>query len=324
MFSNDPLPFGSLAGFDADLGLTIAELRGAAMPLKNLAVQATLDDRDLHVASFAVDLPQGHVGGKAGVLARKDPASVQFRLDANRLDLGALLAQLAGTDLLAAHGDVNIDVTGSGASVRAIMATLNGSASLEVGHGTIRSRYADLIGADVFRQAFAWAQGKSDVALDCIAARFGIHDGVATANGLLMDTDLMTMSGTGTINLATERLDLELVPKPKQTSLLNLATPVDVGGRLAHPTFAPNREALAKNVALGVATAVNPLFALVPLVLDSGDDNNNGCVAALAGKAPPSTTQKVTGAVGGAASGVGNAVGGAAKQIDSTLKKLLP
>ncbi len=300
-----------MAGIDAELALTVAELRGAAMPLHNLVVQATLDDRQLQVASFAVDAPEGHLGGTAGVLTRQAPATVQFSMDAKRLDLGALLAQLAGIDLLAAKGDVAVSVTGRGDSLRAIMATLNGTASLEAGRGVIRSRFADLIGADVFREGFAWAQGRQDLTLNCVVARFDIRDGIATARGLLLDANLVTVSGSGTINLGTERLALELLPKPKPTSLLNLAIPLDVEGRLNHPTITPNRAKLATSVVVGVAGAV-PRLALVPLVLDGGGDGN-GCVAALSGRPAP--------APGG---GVGGVVGGAAKQLDQTLKKLLP
>jgi len=36
-------------------------------------------------------------------------------------------------------------------------------------------------------------------------------------------------------------------------------------------------------VAIGAATVANPLFALVPMVLDSGGDTN-GCATALEGK----------------------------------------
>jgi hypothetical protein len=164
----------------------------------------------------------------------------------------------------------------------------------------------------VFREAFAWAKGRDDVALNCMVARFDISGGIATARALLLDSDLVTMSGSGTINLGTEGVALELVPKPKDVSLLNLATPIDVGGRLSHPTFAPNRLALAKNVAIGAATVANPMFALVPMVLDSGSDKN-GCAVAAEGK--PAATQ--AGAVSGK-------VGGAVQQLNQTLKGLLP
>ena len=147
--------------------------------------------------------------------------------------------------------------------------------------------------------------------LNCMVARFDIRNGRATARGLLLDSDQVTMSGSGTINLGTEQLALEVVPKPKDISLLNLAMPIDIGGRLSHPTLTPNRVALAKSVALGVAGAVNPLFALVPMVLDSGGDTNS-CAAALAGKPAP------------APPAVSGGIGGAVQQLDRTLKNLLP
>ena len=122
------------------------------------------------------------------------------------------------------------------------------------------------------------------------------------------------MAGEGTVNLGSEHLGLELTPRPNETSLIDLAIPIDIGGTFRQPTVQPNRMAMAKDVAKGVVTWINPLFALVPMLLDSGDDKNP-CLVALqtskGGAAMPhkSPSGRTEGGVGGAVRNFGRSLG---------------
>jgi uncharacterized protein involved in outer membrane biogenesis len=309
MFSADPLPLDALRAFDADLTLRIGTIKAENLTLQNLSLHLTLDDRALQVKPFAVEVGGSRLNAAVDLSGRQAPAALTFELDGKQVDVGKLLLQASGNDLLDAKGDINVAVRGSGDSLHAIMASLNGQSSLVIGKGTIKSRYADLIGADVFREAFAWAKGKHDTTLNCMVSRFDIKNGLATSTGILMDTSDVSIAGEGTINLGTERLDLTLKPRPKETSLLSLAIPLDVTGTLKHPSVLPDKVAVAKEVAVGIATSINPLVAVGAFVLNNtGGDDNNPCVAALeqkGGKAPPAKEQ---GGVSGAVNGVGRSI----------------
>jgi uncharacterized protein involved in outer membrane biogenesis len=333
VFSKDPLPLEALRALDADLTLNAAQVKTTSLALQNVAFHVTLDDRDLRASPFSLDLADSHFAGRAQISARQAPATLVVDITGKPLDLGKLIVATSGNDILDGKGDVAVALRGSGDSIRAIMASLDGSASLAVGRGVIKSRYADLIGADLFREAFAWTQGKKAAKLSCMVARFEIHKGLATSRGLLLDTEDVTILGEGTVDLGAERLDLELKPAPKERSLLNLAMPLDIGGTFQHPTVLPNKVAVAKEVAVGVATVINPLIALAPLLLDGGGDKN-ACLAALesgklgAGKpgAPPSGAAAKSGApqAGTAAKkpegGIGGAVKGIGRSLDSLFK----
>ncbi len=309
VFGKDPLPLSALRTADADITLTIAALKSAAVTLQDLSAHLLLDDGTLRIKPFAFNLGGGHVEGDADLSAHQTPAVLAVNMDGKHLDFGKILAQGSGYDILEGSGDLAIAAHGTGDSVRAIMATLDGTSSLVMGHGVIKSRYADLVGADVFREAFAWTQGKHDSKLTCMVSRFDIRNGLATSRDLLIDTSDVTIVGEGTANLGSERLDLQLTPRPKEASLLNLAMPVDIGGTFKQPTIRPNRMAVAKDVAKGVVTWINPLFALLPLVLD-GNDDKTPCIAAIEmrkrGTQPKGATQGIGGAVEGFGRSIGN------------------
>jgi len=307
VFSPAPLPLEALRAADADVTLSVGALKTERLTLQNLTAHVTLDDRDLRIRPFGVDLAGSHVTGGIELSGRQAPATLALDLDGKQVDVGKLLALVSGQNLLEATGDVAVAVRGAGDSVHAIATSLDGTSSLVVGRGVIKSRYADLIGADVFREAFAWAQGRKNTRLNCLVSHFDIQKGIATSRGMLMDTDAVSMLGEGTVDLGSERLDIELTPRPKDASLLNLATPIDIGGTFEHPTVQPNKAAVAKQVAVGVASVLNPLIVVGSLVLDNtGGRNKNPCVAALEGG--KSSAKQNEGGVSGAVKDLGRAI----------------
>jgi uncharacterized protein involved in outer membrane biogenesis len=305
VFSSDPWPLAALGAVDADLTLRVAALKTGKRTLRDLSAHVTLEDRELSARPFAADLDGGHIAGGITLSARAAPATLALDLDGRQIDVGRIVADLAGEDLLEAKGDLALAIRGAGGSMRAVMASLDGTSSLMVGRGVIKSRYAELLGADLLREAFTWAQGRKDSKLNCLVARFDFHKGVATVRGLLMDTADVSMLGTGTVDLGTERLAIELVPHPKDTSLLALGVPIDVAGTLEHPTLQPNKAGAAKELALGAAIWINPLTALGALVLEnSGGEGKSACAAALEG-AKASAAKKSEGGIGGAVKDLG-------------------
>jgi hypothetical protein len=62
----------------------------------------------------------------------------------------------------------------------------------------------------------------------------------------VVDTTGATIVGSGKVMLDSEKLDMHLDPTAKQTNLVNVAIPVEVGGTLANPNVLPDPAALAK------------------------------------------------------------------------------
>ena len=80
-----------------------------------------------------------------------------------------------------------------------------------------------------------------------------------------------TVTGQGSVNLASESLDFTLTPRPAgQTP----AVQIDLGGSLLHPSVAPARAAYVKNVPGMVSDAASPLMTFA--------SDGNPCFVALA------------------------------------------
>ena len=101
--------------------------------------------------------------------------------------------------------------------------------------------------------------------------------------GIVFDTDDAVVNVTGTVNLASEKLDLDVKPHTKGLRVLSLRSPLYVRGTLKNPDVGVQAGPLlargAGAVALGAVAAPAALLALI--APSHGDSDGNTCRAVL-------------------------------------------
>jgi hypothetical protein len=111
-----------------------------------------------------------------------------------------------------------------------------------------------------------------------------LKEGQAEIDDILLDTERITMAGSGIVDLETEALNILLAPRPKRASLVSLANPVRIEGTLAEPrvsvTRLPRKRRLFGAGAGIFAGLVNPAFLLLAFA-DTGTGGANPCDAAV-------------------------------------------
>ncbi len=268
LFSAEPLDFAALRSIDADVTLRMALLETAPVRIEQAMLRLVLVDGDLALRPFAFTLAGNHIAGDGRLNTRATPPALVLDVAAQQVNIGSLLALAGAPALLEAKGDVVLALQGQGDSPRAIAASLDGTASLVVGQGSLQNGYIDALGLGALRTALPQVQKLADSKLSCAIARFGIARGVATARLLAADAGDISMLGTGTVNLGTEMVALDLAPRLKLAQLGGVVVPVQVRGTLLEP----NVSVLGRGPARG-----NPLAALGAIVFDPGASRANPC-----------------------------------------------
>ncbi len=302
VFSDTRLPLALLTAFDGRLTWQVGRLIDGNLAATGINLEASLRNGKLILAPTVAAIAGGRLSGRLTVDAATEMPSMSLVLAVDKVGLGDLLKGLDVSQ--AVHGastDLRLNLTGTGSSLRAIMARLNGDAMVAVGNGTVDDAAADTVTVDLLRQLAPWAEVKN-TEMQCLVSRFAVAEGMARSEALLFDTSRMTVGGQGSINLANENIDLTLVPRPKDAGQLNLAVPLDIGGSLGRPTIAPNNGAIVKGVAGAAgAVALGHLATLVPLV-STGTGDANACLAALAQAKKSSPLRKPVNSSGGGGS----------------------
>jgi uncharacterized protein involved in outer membrane biogenesis len=282
VFSDAPLPFDLISKSDGELHYRAAKVLAKGATIDDLAVAATWRNGEFNLKP----LTAGIGGGKVNVeFAASAKGSIASKVDAKGINLGSLLQTMQVTDLLHdGKTDFATDVRGTGQSMRAIMASLDGTTVFHVGEGEIESKYAELLGADVVRVLSPLQGGKAQTKLNCVVGRYDIKDGVVASKVTVADTGRMTVVGEGTVNLGSEQLGLTFTPHPKDAAIISLAVPIRVGGTFSSPSFAPDAGAALKGAAGAVAGSLllGPAGVVLPLISGGQSGNQDPCAQALA------------------------------------------
>ncbi len=275
-----------IGGMDAKVDYTAARVQAGRIPIRDLRLDVTLDHSLLTVDPLELTLSQGRLSGAIRINARRRPQtnSLDLRLTDARLE--TLFPPKAGKPVIEGGLWARAHLTGTGSSIRAAAADANGTVTGIVPGGELRKTIADLLGLDLGRTAIALiTKSKSDTPVRCAVVDFRATNGILNADGIVLDTDLVRINGTGLIDLRDETVNLRLQGKPKKITLAHLDAPFTVTGRLASPKIGVDLVKAAPQVGIAVAIGVfaAPLAAILPFI--AGRAKNADCAALETGAA---------------------------------------
>ena len=253
---------------DADVRFSGKSIKNAgAIPFDNLDMHIVMQDRVLSFTPLTFGFADGTMGGNfrfdgsnAPMLAKVDARFKDLRLSR----LTPKLSDSSKASLGRLNGTVKLD--GRGNSIAAMLGTSNGAVQIAMGRGELSSLLLELAGLQG-PQIVRYLLGDKNTKVRCALGDFAMKNGMMTAKSALIDTDLALIRIDGSANFATEALDLQVTPLPKQKSIVVLRTPFDVSGSFASPSFKPQLGPLAARAGGAIALGlINPLAALLPLI----------------------------------------------------------
>ena len=255
-----PLPFALLRRADADVQATAAEVVWRGRPYKDVKARLVMQDGRAQLDPFSLMGPGGPVQGKLLADAASDPPSVALTLMAPGLAAGPVLMALGAPDGVTGTADVDLEVSGKGATWRALAATLNGRAGLAVADAEVENRWLQEVLGEVLRAANVPVEAGGRSRVRCLAVRADAAAGQVTTRALVLDTTRLRVEGEGGLALADERLDLHLRPQLLAGGA-QITVPVKVAGTLRSPkptldpgAISPGRIGLT----IGGASAADP------------------------------------------------------------------
>jgi uncharacterized protein involved in outer membrane biogenesis len=253
---------------DADVMLRAKTIRRAkALPLENLATHLKMQNSVLTLDPLDFGFAGGHLKATISLDGRQDPILANTKIEASNILLAKLLptVNLVKTSMGQIKGEFNL--AGKGNSIDRMLATSNGRISLHMADGEISKLLMEEISLHLLEMLQLKLVGDKTIKLRCAMADFSVNAGIMQATTLLLDTEVNTVTGSGSINLGQETLDLTLTPKTRSTSAVALRGPIYVSGTFAKPKVALDQGRIAARglgaLALGI---INPLLVLVPLV----------------------------------------------------------
>ena len=263
---------------DADISLrakTILHIK--ELPVENLSANLKMRDSVLTLDPLDFGVAGGHLRGAVTLDGRQHPIQAHAKITAQKILLAKLFPTVAVTNTSIGQINGEFTLSGKGDSVGRMLASADGRIALIVANGEISKLLMEQIGLHLLEILQLTLTGDKAIQLRCGVADFGVKSGVMNANVLVLETEVSTVTGSGTVDLRTEKLDLTLVPKTKSTSLVALRSPIHLGGTFSKPEAGVDKGRVALRSAGALALGLlNPLLALIPLV-ETGPGEANNC-----------------------------------------------
>jgi uncharacterized protein involved in outer membrane biogenesis len=263
--SHDPLPFELLQVVDADLILEAERVSGAAgFELDGVRVSIRLKDGRLEIPEFTVGYEAGTVRTQAHVDANGSLPELALKMEVNDVHLTPLLAQVRQTVEEAGMLDASIDVRSRGNHPVAIRSNLAGTVRLVARDGALAGRYSSAFVTNFVTLAVPSILTGRAARFGCVVADFEIESGVAASRELLLESDKISVVGSGTVDIGADAFDITLVPKVHEPGLVSLSAAVEVSGPLAAPVFSPRYASMPIQAVRGlVSNVLAPGSALI-------------------------------------------------------------
>jgi hypothetical protein len=252
MFPDDPLPLDALGLVDAAVTFQAGQVLLPKMSLSNLSANIHLKDGHLEINPAKTLFADGKLDARLDLQAQGKIATLGVIMKVDQLDLGRILKEVQGREVIQGRLDADIQVKGRGSSVAGVMGSLDGTSVMVMQHGKVDNATIDLLAGDIgsglIKLMGLSSQESQYTDVQCFVSGLSIKDGRADTTALVVDTDRMSVIGDGEIDLKTERLSLAFVPSLKggtgsrrsdrvKASLKELSGSFRVGGTLANPTF---------------------------------------------------------------------------------------
>lgn len=289
IFPDSTLDVSRIRAMDADVSYRAASIRDAPVSLRAGSVKVKLDNGLLRADPLRFDLPQGEVTGFVTLNARKavPVTSLDLRLANARIEQLIPITYGGGHPLTGAMAG-RARLTGEGNSIHKAFANADGEVMVVAPGGEIRKAFAELMGVNVVKGLGLLLKKDADTTpLRCGVAHFRTTDGVMRADNIVVDTGPVLITGSGTVNLDSERMAFNIRGHNKKFRLVRVLLPVTAEGPIRRPKLGVEPgAALAQGAgAVGLGALISPLAALLPFV-DPGlaKDANCGAVLASAGR----------------------------------------
>jgi uncharacterized protein involved in outer membrane biogenesis len=269
---------------DADVKFTGKKLvRTHDIPLQNIETRIRMKDKVLTLTPLNFGMAGGDIASNIKLDGTKKQIDAQIRMAARHLKIRELFPKLQS--MQASIGEVNGDaaLVGTGNSVSAMLATSSGELGATVSEGSVSKFILEAAGLNIANAVFVKMFGDKQVQLNCLASDFVVEHGKAQIRRFVVDTREAVIDVTGDIDLAQERLDLDVRPKTKGTRIITLRSPLYAKGTFTNPDVGPQKGPLAikAGAAAALAAVVNPAAAILPLINMSKVEPVD-CAAALA------------------------------------------
>ena len=245
LFSDVPISFAALESIDLDVEIAIERLTTSYTEVQDLLVPIRVDAGNLSIGPVTAGINGGAVSAEIALQNVGESASVSLSLSGEAIRFGDPDTEGAETVASAPPLEILAELSGRGRTPHELARSAMGDITILQGSGR---RDQDALGflandfiAEIFSALNPFAEEDSYTEFECGIFFADVADGAATLSPLTTRTSKMVVSGSGSIDLDSEQLDISFDTKPREglgLAAAGFVTPfVKLSGTLSEPSI---------------------------------------------------------------------------------------
>jgi uncharacterized protein involved in outer membrane biogenesis len=230
IFPDQRFDLERLKAMDANVRLRAKKILAPKLPIDDLNAALTLNDGVLSFSPAAFGVADGRLEIYSTFDGSKKPSKVKIDTRLKHLDLRRFLSETSFAQKTLSPIGGRIALSGTGESFRELMATASGSTFLAMSGGQISGMLIELAGLDVAGSLGYLIRGDQSIDVRCGLLDVRGENGQMAVHSLVFDTTNALISGEGTIDLRDEKVNIVVLPTPKDFSPLSLRSYIRAQG----------------------------------------------------------------------------------------------
>ena len=226
--------------FPSDIKIKIDGISGENTNIDRLDIHVTgADNRyTLHRFDLVYDDALAEILGIIDLNA--SPPFLSLAGQAVSIPLSTLNQDLGGPSDIRGTMTARGGISAAGKNRQELIASLDGSLAIALDDTIIQGAAYDILATDLLAWIYSGAALKKSTYLDCIMARFEVHDGVATTDSIYVESQRMIATGKGTFDFPRQKLDLTITPRSRSRTF-QIPSEVRLKGDMSdpRPTISP-------------------------------------------------------------------------------------
>ncbi|HEX7718269.1 MAG TPA: AsmA-like C-terminal region-containing protein, partial [Woeseiaceae bacterium] len=238
--------------FDADFRFRAKDSRIYGVNFSQLDIHTLLDHGTLSSKVEKATISDAELSASFNLTPEEGQTTMDFEAALQDASLSALIAGIERLDGVTGKFDGNINLRASGHDGESVLNSTAGRMVLFLEDGEMPDALATRLAGDVFTAIFSDFDKDDTTPIRCAIVEFAVENGVARSERMIMDTGSFNLYGKGEIRLGEQHLNIHLVPRAKDFSLVSMRIPLRFEGPFDSIEFNPN-------VSKAVASLLTPI-----------------------------------------------------------------
>ncbi len=250
--NNELLPLETLRTLNIDGDFNIGNMLVNNIKMSKVRAKINAKNGLIIIDPANAQLYSGNYKGRITIDAKQATPTMKMRHELAGIRSEGLLFDLFQDRYVSGGTKLVTDLSSSGNTIGALLKNLNGTSSMSLNDGTIRdSNLAEKVSLAV--KAFEKKEikdGQSVVKFTGLTGDFKTTNGEFVTDNLSMESPYFNIKGSGSANIATEKLNMLLRIGPnKQDAKRPLFAPLRITGTFTNPKFSLDLKDLIKTLA---------------------------------------------------------------------------